>query len=118
MIRALGRPDDATSRVENRIGEPAANPYLYMASQIIAGLDGIEQGREPEDPAETPYDTQATALPRSLMEAVTALRDDSLFRDVLGDQFVEYILALKEAEIAHFLSEVTDWEHREYFELF
>ena len=118
MIRALGRPDDPTSRVENRIGEPAANPYLYMASQIIAGLDGIEQGREPEDPTETPYDVEAAALPRSLMEAVTALRDDPLFRDVLGDRFIDYILALKEAEIARFLSEVTDWEHREYFELF
>jgi glutamine synthetase len=118
MIRALGGKDDPASRVENRIGEPAANPYLYMASQIIAGLDGIERGEEPDDPADTPYDTQATALPRSLMEAVAALRGDTLFRDVLGGQFVDYILALKEAEIARFLSEVTDWEHREYFELF
>jgi len=118
MIRALGRPDDPASRVENRIGEPAANPYLYMASQIIAGLDGIEQGREPAGPAETPYDAEAAALPRSLMEAVAALRDDTLFRDALGDRLVDYILALKEAEIARFLSEVTDWEHREYFELF
>ena len=118
MIRALGRPDDPASRVENRIGEPAANPYLYMASQIIAGLDGIERGEEPADPAETPYDVEAAALPRSLMEAVAALRDDTLFRDILGDQFIDYILALKEAEIARFLLEVTDWEHREYFELF
>ena len=94
MIRALGRPDDPASRVENRIGEPAANPYLYMASQIIAGLDGIERGEEPADPAETPYDVEAAALPRSLMEAVAALRDDTLFRDILGDQFIDYILAI------------------------
>jgi glutamine synthetase len=118
MIRALGGLDDPASRVENRIGEPAANPYLYMASQIIAGLDGIEQGREPDAPSDTPYDADKTALPRSLMEAVAALRDDALFREKLGDQFVDYILGIKEAEIARFLSEVTDWEHREYFELF
>jgi glutamine synthetase len=89
-----------------------------MSSQIIAGLDGIERGEEPADPAETPYDVDAAALPKSLMEAVAALREDRLFRAALGDQFIDYILALKEAEIARFLSEVTDWEHREYFELF
>ena len=43
MIRVLGAPGDPATRLENRIGEPAANPYLYIASQIVAGLDGIEQ---------------------------------------------------------------------------
>lgn len=118
MIRVLGGPGDPASRVENRMGEPAANPYLYLASQIIAGLDGIEQGKDPADPADTPYDTEAPALPRSLMEAVAALRESKLFKDKMGDQFIDYIIGIKEAEIARFLSEVTDWEHREYFELF
>ncbi len=118
MVRALGQPGDPASRVENRIGEPTANPYLYLASQIISGLDGLEVGAEPAAPSVTPYDVEAPALPRSLMEAVGALREDPLFRETLGDQFVDYILAIKEAEIARFLSEVTDWEHKEYFELF
>lgn len=118
MIRVLGGPGDPASRVENRIGEPTANPYLYLASQIIAGLDGIEQGKDPAEPADTPYDTDATALPRSLMEAVAALRESKLFKDKMGDQFIDYLVGIKEAEIARFLSEVTDWEHREYFELF
>jgi glutamine synthetase len=118
MIRVLGGPDDPASRVENRIGEPAANPYLYLASQIISGLNGIEQGKEPAKPADTPYDTDAAALPRSLMEAVTTLRENALFREEMSDQFIDYIVGIKEAEIARFLSEVTDWEHREYFELF
>jgi glutamine synthetase len=34
MIRVLGGAGDSATRLENRIGEPAANPYLYMASQI------------------------------------------------------------------------------------
>ena len=36
----------------------------------------------------------------------------------MGAQFIDYLIGIKEAEIARFLSEVTDWEHREYFELF
>ena len=36
MIRMLGGPGDPATRLENRIGEPAANPYLYMASQILS----------------------------------------------------------------------------------
>ena len=43
MLRVLGGCGDAATRIENRIGEPAANPYLYIASQIHAGLDGIER---------------------------------------------------------------------------
>ena len=42
MVRVLGAPGDPATRLENRVGEPAANPYLYIASQIAAGLDGIE----------------------------------------------------------------------------
>ena len=42
MVRVLGGPGDPATRIENRVGEPAANPYLYIASQIAAGLDGID----------------------------------------------------------------------------
>ena len=41
MVRVLGQPGDPSTHLENRVGEPAANPYLYMASQIYAGLDGM-----------------------------------------------------------------------------
>ena len=52
------------------------------------------------------------------MEALYALREDKLFRDQMGTRFVDYILTLKEAEVSRFFSEVTDWEHREYFAVF
>ena len=52
------------------------------------------------------------------MEALDAFRGSQLYRDKLGQQFVEYFLKIKDAEVARFLSEVTDWEHREYFEMF
>ncbi len=118
MIRVLGGAGDAGTRLENRVGEPAANPYLYMAAQIIAGLEGIARKLEPATPADAPYDAEAPRLPASLIEALGALRGDKLYRAALGDTFVDYILTLKEAEIARFLSEVTDWEHREYFDTF
>jgi glutamine synthetase len=118
MIRALGGAGSAATRLENRIGEPAANPYLYLASQIDAGLDGLANRRDPGPSADVPYETEAPALPKSLMEAVAALRDSQLFRDTFGERFVDYLLAIKEAEIARFLSEVTDWEQKEYLEMF
>ena len=37
MVRVLGGPGDPATHLENRVGEPAANPYLYMASQIVSG---------------------------------------------------------------------------------
>src|SRR5258708_4857943 len=40
LIRVQGAPGDTNSHVEMRMGEPAANPYLSMAANIAAGLDG------------------------------------------------------------------------------
>ena len=54
MVRVLGGPGDPATHLENRVGEPAANPYLYMASQIVSGLDGLDRkldpGRRPTRP--------------------------------------------------------------------
>jgi len=47
MIRALAASGDPATRLENRVGEPAANPYLYMASQVLAGLDGLARKLAP-----------------------------------------------------------------------
>jgi glutamine synthetase len=117
MVRVLGASGDAATRLENRVGEPAANPYLYMAAQIVCGLDGIETEADPGPPPETPYATNAPRLPRSLPEALAALRESACFRDGFGAGFVAYFAKLKDAEVARFLAEVTDWEHREYFAL-
>jgi glutamine synthetase len=118
MIRVVGSPGDPATHLENRAGEPCANPYLYMASQILAGLDGIDQSRDPGPLETAPYEADKPLLPASLMEAVAALRDSAVFRQGFGDAFVDYILAVKQSEIDRFLSYVTDWEHREYFEVY
>jgi glutamine synthetase len=118
MLRVLGGPDDKATRLENRVGEPAANPYLYMASQILSGLDGVDRALDPGPSADTPYETNAALLPKSLREAVFALEEDSFFRNAMGAELVDYYVHIKNAEIERFQAEVTEWEQREYFEIF
>ncbi len=118
MIRVLGGPKDPATRFENRVGEPAANPYLYMSSQILSGLDGVDRAIDPGPSADTPYETKASLLPKSLREAVFALHDDPFFRNAMGAELVDYYVHIKNAEIERFQAEVTEWEQREYFEMF
>jgi glutamine synthetase len=118
MIRVLGGPGDAATRLENRVGEPAANPYLYMASQVVTGLDGMERALDPGPPADAPYEVEAPHLPKSLDQALAALREDACLAAGFGRNFIDYYLRIKEAELARYQAEVTEWEQREYFELF
>ncbi len=125
MARVIGQPGDPATHIENRIGEPAANPYLYIASQIAAGLDGVERNLDPDPSADTPYEAKAESMPKNLGEALDALRTSSCFRGAFGDGFVDYYLRIKDAEIARYRSEektdspeITRWEQKEYFDLF
>jgi glutamine synthetase len=127
MIRVLGASGDPSTHLENRAGEPLANPYLYMASQIHAGLDGITRKLDPGQPADAPYEGSSAPLPKSLAEALDALKHSACFREAFGDRFVDYHLRIKAAEIARCdaatggragdATEVTAWEHNEYFDL-
>ena len=120
MCRLVGGPGDGATHIENRSGEPAANPYLFMATQIFAGLDGMSNAIDPGEPLnDDPYGQAGTELlPASLMDSVDALDKSVMFRSALGDDVVDHFLAMKRHEIGRFLSHVTDWEHREYFEVF
>ena len=119
MLRVLGGPGDPSTHLENRVGEPAANPYLYMASQVVSGLDGLARKADPGPSADTPYETRAPMLPRSLGEALSALDGDRVLRSGFGDFFVDYFVKLKQAEIARFEADKAgDWEQREYFSIF
>ena len=125
-MRLMGQPGDAATHLENRVGEPAANPYLYMASQIYPGLDGIARRLDPGPSADTPYETVAALLPKSLGEALTALRADDTFRAGFGSAFIDYYAHIKNAERERFEKEeptqdhatVTAWEQKEYLDLF
>ena len=130
MIRVLGGVGDPATRLENRGGEPAANPYLYMASQIVAGRDGIEHATDPGPQDYEPYQADRAPLPRSLTEALDSLERSALFRRELGDTFLDYYLKVKRNEAGRFLryleehriedrpDETTAWEQNEYFDFF
>lgn len=117
MLRVIDHPRDAT-RVENRAGEPAANPYLYLMSQAVAGLDGLTRSLPLPAPSATPYDSDAQALPTHLGHAIDALAESAFYRQELGEDFVEYYVHLKRAEWQRYLGTVSEWEHDEYFETF
>ncbi len=130
MLRVLGATDDPASRIENRVGEPAANPYLYILSQLVGGLDGIDHARDPGGPDTNPYEAPGTLLPKSLTDALDLLERAPLFKTELGHLFVDYYLKLKRTEAARFdtflathdtarsSDQVTEWEQNEYFDFF
>ena len=116
MLRVVGA--GAASRIENRCGEPAANPYLYLASQVVAGLDGLRRDLDPGPATDEPYTVDAERLPGSLMTAIDAFERDPVFSEAFGRDVVDWLVRLKRQEVGRFLETVTDWEQREYFDLF
>ena len=57
-------------------------------------------------------------LPNNLHSAMAAFNDSALYREILGDEFVDYYVHIKTAEWQRYLGSVSEWEHREYFSLF
>lgn len=120
MLRVVGECGDEATRIENRIGEPAANPYLYMASQIHAGLDGVERQLTPSRATDSPYGaagTGAATLPTSLDDALRLLAADDLLCAGFGKPFIDYFLHIKRAEANRYneAADKEDFQRREYF---
>lgn len=117
MLRVVGGPGDAATRIENRLGEPAANPYLYMASQILAGLDGIENSWQAPKATDAPYAESASRLPTTLGEALEHLGHDPVLNQGLGADFVRYYQRIKQSEQVRFndAEDKVDFARREYF---
>jgi len=118
MLRVVGAADPAATRIENRIGEPAANPYLYLASQLATGLTGVAAAQEPPPPVDAPYEAEAPMLPTNLGMALDALTAGHVLREAFGDEFIDYYAMIKRAELRRYEAYVTDWEMKEYFDVF
>lgn len=118
MIRISGARGDRSTHLENRIGEPAANPYLYLASQLISGRDGIARKLDPGPPSDEAYEADVELIPASLEQALGHFESSELMRRELGDPFVNYLTTVKKMEVSRFNAAVTDWEQREYFEVY
>ena len=113
-------------RLELRLPDGAANPYLATAAVIAAGLDGIERRLDPGEPRNTNLYTWSEAdlaeagiglLPQNLEHALDALEGDPLIREALGPVADEF-LKLKRMEWLEYQRHVSDWEIRQYLEFF
>jgi glutamine synthetase len=104
------------ARMEVRLGDATANPYLAMAAIGAAVYLGLRDKVEPPAKLEEyGYDPgRADMLPARMADALDALADDRALRGVLGDYFVDSFLSYKRNEIERFERFVTDWEFREY----
>jgi glutamine synthetase len=129
MIRVLGGAGDPATRLENRMGEPAANPYLYIMSQIVTGLAGVDKRLPLPPPSDEPYTAERPMLPKSLPQALDALDTEPLFRHALGDTFIDYFVKLKRSEADRHQRALAEagtqqgdepgvWEQNEYFDFF
>ncbi len=109
------------TRIEHRQAGGDANPYLAAAAGLAAGLHGVEHELEPaaaiESDAYVLGPAEAPRLPRSLGEALDLLEQSEPARELLGDEFVDYYVVYKRAELDAANAAVTDWEVQRYLEM-
>jgi len=112
----------AATRVELRLGDGTANPYLAYTVALAAGLDGIQRELEPPAVVEgmiydLPEDELGDPLPTSFDAALDALAADPLIAEALGAQLLDTFKTIKGAEFERHRAWVTDWEFAEYSRL-
>ncbi|RYX91177.1 MAG: type III glutamate--ammonia ligase [Comamonadaceae bacterium] len=114
-------------RLELRLPDAAANPYLLTAAIIYAGLDGINRKLSPGEPCNENLYQLSTAelakkgierLPTSLPDALDALQESDVMKRGLGEAFVNEFLEVKHAECDELLLNVSPAEFRRYVDFF
>ena len=107
------------SRIEIRVGDGAANPYLVTAATAFAGLDGLRRELDCPDPLDGDTYTMSPeqagdALPMSLTESLDALEADATIREAVGPEIVDTFLAIKRFELERYRQHTSDWDLAEY----
>ncbi|HIK19022.1 MAG TPA: type III glutamate--ammonia ligase [Leptolyngbyaceae cyanobacterium M33_DOE_097] len=111
---AIRIPD--AGRFELRLADGAANPYLLPAALISAGLDGINQKRDPGPRYDNNMYTDPLSsekvkyLPTNLLDALRQLETNTIFANAMGQAFVHSYLKLKQQEWHEFSTQITPWE--------
>ncbi|MDT8436373.1 MAG: type I glutamate--ammonia ligase [Gemmatimonadota bacterium] len=122
MIRVPERRGLGT-RVEFRMPDPACNPYLALAVQLAAGLDGVENRIDPGPPLdvnvwelseEERRTFRISSLPANLGEAVEELEASETMREALGEHLFRNFVAAKKQEWNESIAQVTAWEIERY----
>ena len=122
LVRIPARRGKGT-RLELRMPDPSANPYLALAVQLAAGLDGIRGKINPPDPVDRNIwelsvrdrrKYKIAELPRDLGEAVDLMKRNAFMKQVLGDHVYQNFLAAKEQEWQEYIAQVHEWEIENY----
>ena len=118
-LRVIEGRDSAT-RVEKRDAGADCNPYLLMATDIAAGLDGIEEKQEPTEitTGDAYSDSHDEALPTTLADAIRLARESDWLASVLGAAQLETWLQQAERELKFFSDQVTPFETDRYLRRF
>jgi glutamine synthetase len=111
MIRI---PD--AGRIELRLPDSSANPYLMMAGILAAGIDGISRQAHPGPRMDNNMYTdpkaqrEARQLPKNLLDALRSFEASSVLRDALGEELSQSFLKLKTDEWNRYSAAVSQWE--------
>jgi len=107
-------PDEG--RIEFRLADGAANPYLLQAGVIAAGLDGIANKTDPGKRLDIDMYTEshkakgAKKLPLNLLDAIRAMTKNKTFREAIGNDFCDAYIKLKNNEWDKYSHHLTQWE--------
>ncbi len=122
LIRVPERREMGT-RVELRMPDPSANPYLALAVMLAAGLDGIATRADYREPVDTNIFEMSYRekrrlriddLPRDLNEACDELEKDDVMLDALGEHAARQFLHAKREEWREYIAQVHRWELDRY----
>ena len=117
----------APGRIENRLGDGAANPYLAATVLLAAGLDGIENQIDPgvqneDNLYEVPEDELQRrgidSLPATLSEAADALDGNEIIKNALGNEYADYYIQVKRKEWRDYHLSISQWETDNYLGIY
>lgn len=113
----------ASTRIELRSPDPAANPYLAIAVMLKAGLHGIANQLPTPAPVhqnifsmteEERLKRGIFTLPTNLEEALQALHEDEVIQSALGEYTYRHYVQAKVIEWEMYRTVVHPWEHEQY----
>ena len=117
----------AGTRIEVRMPDPSANPYLALAAMLQAGLDGIKHKTDPGPPVNKNIYQMShrerrrlkiDELPGDLREAVDALEKDKVIQEAFTPHIVKHFVEAKRAEWHDYIAQVHEWELHRYLAVY
>jgi glutamine synthetase len=126
LVRVPERRGPST-RIEVRMPDPSANPYLALGAMLKAGLDGIKNEIDPGPPVNKNIYTMSQRerrrlkideLPGDLREAVDALEKDKVIQDAFTPHILNHFMEAKRAEWHDYIAQVHEWELSRYLSVY